>query len=229
MGSVEMGEYSNSTENTLGSLSCNLGTDEDSENTTKSDSVADDKVNNVVGFVGSESDDEDNRMFFMSCAENKVNAFIERMKEYRENYGRPEEFENQAVSMAIQQHGLKKYEERNIQDVCFDCNSDLGLNSCNVINNLPATSKSRRIRKDSNDSLETHHDGEDEMRNETDESDGEPSRSKRKKHSNFDFRFNNSNNDCNNFDFDNVSFLNEAVAVAIEKKGLSSSTCCSLK
>lgn len=228
MGSVEMGEYSNSTEKQLGSLSCSNETDEDSGNTTKSDSVAEDKVNNVVRFVGSESDDEDNRMFFMGCAENKVNSFIERMRGYGDNnFGRPEEFENEAVSMAIQQHGLKKYEERTVQPVCYDCNSDLGSNSSNVINNLPATSKSRRVRKDSNDSLETHHDGEEDMKNETDESDGEPSRSKRKKHSNFDVRYNHFN-DCN-FDFDNVSFLNEAVAVAIEKKGLSSSTCCNLK
>lgn len=219
MGSVDMGEYSNSNvkQNTHNDQLSNndvVETNEDSEN-TKSDSVTDDKVNDIQ-FVESDSDDDEKNRFFMSCAENKVNAFIERMREYRENYGRPEEFENEAVSMAIQQHGLKKYQD---SSVCYDCNSDLSSSSFNVVNNLSVSSKTRRIREESNDSLETHHD------NDKNDSDGEPSRSKKKKLD--EYRFNHLN-DCN-FDFDNVSFLNQAVAVAIEKKGLSSSSCCNMK
>lgn len=219
MGSVDMGEYSNSNVESnplIDQLSNNdvAETDEESEN-TKSDSATDDKVNNVH-FVDSDSDDDEKNMFYMSCAENKVNAFIEKMRDYQENFGRPEEFENEAVSMAIQQHGLKKYEDNS---VCYDCNSDISSSSFIMTNNLPASLKSRRLREESNDSLETHHDDD------KNDSDGEPSRSKKKKVE--EFRYNHLN-DCN-FDFDNVSFLNQAVAVAIEKKGLSSSTCCNLK
>ncbi|KAL0270833.1 UNVERIFIED_CONTAM: hypothetical protein PYX00_008114 [Menopon gallinae] len=127
-------------------------------------------------FIGPNSDDDDRYKFFMVCAENKINALIERVREFNDNFERPEEFENEAVSMAIQQHGLRKNDTQNISH-------EYGIHN--------SLNKSNKLESDS-DVPTTSNDSKNHMQKD-------------------------------DFDVDDIYFLNEAVAAAIEQKGLSSS------
>lgn len=171
-------------------------------------------------FSDNESDEEERHRFFSVCAENKINAMIARIREYDENFDRPEEFENEAVSMAIQQHGLRNCENQSPRDSFCDCSSEINENHCNqnVLDNT-SYSKPTTSKPISNDVLKTSADcnGDDDK----------CSKSKERKHCNksdiqnitYVQNFNSSG-----YEFDDADFLNEAVAVAIKKKGLSSSS-----
>lgn len=164
----------------------------------------------IIHFPDLESEDDDpddNNTFYMSCAENRINALIERMREFRDNLSRPDEFENEAVSMAIEQHGLKKNSSENLTDTCCDCSNDVSVNNlnCNPSINVATTSSSNQM----------------VSYDEKDEDDG-PSRSKKQRCSyETDMICDQSEE---SFNFNDVDFMNEAVAVAIEKKGLSSTS-----
>ena len=172
-----------------------------------------------------ESDEEDRQRFYSVCAENKINAMIARMRELDENFDGPEEFENEAVSMAIQQHGLKNCKNQSPRDSFFDCTSEINENHCNqsVIDSShfsqPTTSMPSSKILNVKDSINY-------------EEDNNCSKSKQRKHSGIsDFQnisFTQSFT-CPGYEFNDVDFLNEAVAVAIKKKGLSSTQCNALQ
>lgn len=150
-------------------------------------------------FIGPNSDDDDRYKFFMVCAENKINALIERVREFNDNFERPEEFENEAVSMAIQQHGLRKNDTQSIS-------RDYEKHNC--LNQSNKSESDADIPTTSNNSISTHDDER---------------KSKRKRYC----KWSGVENNCvekDEFDVDDMYFLNKAVAAAIEQKGLSSST-----
>ncbi|KAK6630198.1 hypothetical protein RUM43_015045 [Polyplax serrata] len=175
-----------------------------------------------TGYSDDETDEEERHRFFSVCAENKLNAMIARMREFDENFDRPEEFENEAVTMAIQQHGLKNCENESPSDSLCDCKSEINENHCNqnlLVNSptlAPTTSMSMSstiINTDKECNLD----------------DDKCSKRKPRRHSNkTDLEDITYMQTCSSgaYEFDDVDFLNKAVAVAISNKGLSSTSSC---
>lgn len=164
-----------------------------------------------INFSDNESDEEERHRFFVMCAENKINDMIARIQNNDENFDRPEEFENEAVSMAIKQHGLRNC-EKNTRDSLCDCNSQIIENqnmllSCSC--SEATTSKSGFI--------------EHMNVKENSESNYKFSKSVPKNHQKPIMQTSVFKDNSDIYDYNDLDILNEAVEAAIKKKGLSSS------